>query len=54
MTREEYSRTLRYMEHIRLASYEAETERHRLQLEKEYAALSRQIAPFIDQFTNLP
>lgn len=50
MTRDEYSRTLRYMEHIRMASYEAETKAEARRLNREYAILSKQIEPYaLDQ-----
>lgn len=52
MTRDEYSRTLRHMEHIRMASYEAESNRERRRLEREYAELAVQIEPHIERFNN--
>lgn len=48
MTREQVSRTLRYMESIRLASYEAETKREEQRLKAEYGRLWRSIEPYVN------
>ena len=46
MTREEYGRTLMYMERLRMDSYEADTPREEKRMVREYAALAKQIEPF--------
>lgn len=48
MTREQVSRTLRYMEHLRMASYEADSEREERKLTAEYGRLWRSIAPYVE------
>lgn len=47
MTREEYSQTLRYMEYLRLSSYEAETKRVEIAMTREYGRLAKQIEPYV-------
>lgn len=46
MTRDEYSRTLRYMEHLRECMDEAETPREEKRMEREYGALWKSIKPY--------
>ena len=46
MKRSEYSRILRQMEHVREASYEADTKREEQRLIAEYGRLSKAIRPF--------
>jgi hypothetical protein len=46
MTRDEYSRTLRYMERLRMDSYEAETAREERRMTAEYGRLAKQIEPY--------
>jgi hypothetical protein len=53
MTREQYSQTLRYMEHLRELSYEAESPREERRLNREYDALWKSIAPYATGEKNL-
>jgi hypothetical protein len=46
MTREEYSRTLCYMERLRMDSYEAESMREERAMVREYGLLAKQIEPY--------
>lgn len=47
MKRSEFSRTLRHMEHLREASYEAETAREERRLIAEYGRLAKLIEPYV-------
>lgn len=46
MKRSEFSRTLRHMESLREASYEADTKRDEKRLVAEYGRLSKAIRPY--------
>ena len=46
MKRSEFSRILRHMEHLREASYEAESKREEKRLIAEYGRLSKAIRPY--------
>jgi hypothetical protein len=48
MTREQVSRTLMYMEHLRLSSYEAETRKEKRRLNAEYGRLWASIRPYVE------
>lgn len=48
MTREQVSRTLRILEHLRMASYEAESEREERELTAEYGRLWRSIESYVE------
>ena len=48
MTRDQVNATLRYMEHVRELSYEAETKREEKRLIREYAAMYRSIKPYLE------
>jgi len=47
MTREQISQTLRYMEHLRMESYEAETKAQERRLVSEYGLLWKSIEPYV-------
>ena len=51
MTRDDVARTLRFMEHVREQSYEAETKREERRLVREYSQMARAIKPYIDGTT---
>jgi hypothetical protein len=46
MKRSDYERTLRMMEHVRLASYEAETKAEEKRLIADYGRMWKAIEPF--------
>lgn len=48
MTREQISRTLMYMERLRMDSYEAETKTEERRLNAEYGRLWKSIRPYVE------
>lgn len=54
MTREELSRTLMYMERLRMNSYEAETKRQEREMVAEYKRLWETIEPYVRAENPLP